>query len=1044
MSGYRPLSSTSIITGTVPTYGDLPSPASAHTGELYFVEQGSGGLLSWVPLTEIYKYPKGLYSPNSSDVWEQVPMNVRVAEDALTLVNIIDWAEFYAYAFDVNAGDRIVFNGVDYQNRTGTQSSTSPDLDTANWSLLSPLYATVKHDTNYTETGSEVIGESWWNPDETTLNVKLTADVTGQMFEETFFCVRNQTGSLITNGTPVMFAGTLGASGKLLIQEGIADGSLQASYAMGITTEDIPNEGNGKVTWFGKVRGLDTSGTPYGETWNDGDILYYSPLTAGYLTNVQPQAPDLAIEVCAVVYAHASNGSLIVRPHWHDKLTDLDDVNGTPLTVTGQILVWDHINKYFDFSHNIVDIKSVVDANEARFKDNLCPNGVVDRSETNPATINASREVSYTLTGAEFNYYSNSTKYTRVTGDTITVPDVTGNYWVYYDDNGTLQYVNAFQDEIIQRWAFITEVYWNATLGKGIAFDERHGSDRVSTQWHQWTHEFIGARYKSGGGLNTLDTTGDGDTDSHAQFGVDAGEYRDEDIPHTLSAVLSTTGLRGFYLNGIDWEWDDPTGFNCKRFGPTSRLAFNDAGAQTEVANNDFVLSHIFFTPIGGGEYVYVQGQAQYTTLASARAGADAEINALILSGLPSPELKYIGNVIFQTGNGYGNAVQARARANDAGDDWTDYRNTGQTPAGVGSASFLSLSDTPSSYVGQAGKLPIVSDTETGLDFTDEYVPELSLLDQNQILNASFEEGTGDSADNWTQHATYTRSDVLSRIGDFSMLYSGDGAVHTCSQTFDILPRTVYKIQAWCYIPDIAGEAVTTVAVDASDIDGEFTLGLSGAVKDQWQTAEIIWDSREYSSVTLRLLTNASNNATPQLVYWDNISVVPFAVGRSASNKPFEADQFETPDNADWPIVTNAYLTGDPTGTGNNDKKVAVFDDTADRALGFTHTIPGGSTYMVQIIDSKSQGGGGGDIVLRLWVRQTTPDSAEPAWSGPYTLSAMTFASNTNPHQHKITTSLLSLGLTAGLKTHFMIASLGTGQTLSGNWLLSKDEVFFT
>lgn len=172
--------------------------------------------------------------------------------------------------------------------------------------------------TSYTITGSEPVGSMFWNSDEETIDLKTNANITLQMGQETFFNVKNQTGADITNGTPVMFAGTVGASGRVLIQKAIADGSLAASYIMGLVTEDIANGADGKVTWFGKVRGIDTTGTPYGEVWADGEILYVSTATAGYLTKTRPEPPYTPIQVAAVIKAHASTGTLLVRPTWGD------------------------------------------------------------------------------------------------------------------------------------------------------------------------------------------------------------------------------------------------------------------------------------------------------------------------------------------------------------------------------------------------------------------------------------------------------------------------------------------------------------------------------------------------------------------------------------------------------------------------------------------------------------------------------------------------------------------------------------------------------
>ena len=199
-------------------------------------------------------------------------------------------------------------------------------------------------------TGAE--GTLTWNAQEATMDLQ-SGGVTYQIGQEIAPLVRNANGGTITNGTPVRFSGTLGNSGRILVSPAIADGTIPSSYILGVATEDILSGTDGHITWFGKVRGIDTSGTPYGQVWADGDIIYVSETTAGWLTNVKPQAPNLQIFIGAVVHAHVSNGTLFARPSWRSSLEDLDDVNGTPATVSGQILVWDNDLKVFDFTDNI-------------------------------------------------------------------------------------------------------------------------------------------------------------------------------------------------------------------------------------------------------------------------------------------------------------------------------------------------------------------------------------------------------------------------------------------------------------------------------------------------------------------------------------------------------------------------------------------------------------------------------------------------------------------------------------------------------------------
>lgn len=198
-------------------------------------------------------------------------------------------------------------------------------------------------------------GEVAWNPDEGTFDFGLLNGVVWQGGQEQPILTKNQTGIKIFNGTPVMFAGSTGASGRVKIMPAIADGTFLAGYMLGVTTQDIENGDDGYIVPFGKIRGIQTDGVNYGESWNDSDIIYVSVNTAGYLTNVAPTAPNLRITVGIVVYAHASNGTLFSRPTWRGTLEGLDDVNGTALTTDGQLAVWDNGNSYFDFTYNIND-----------------------------------------------------------------------------------------------------------------------------------------------------------------------------------------------------------------------------------------------------------------------------------------------------------------------------------------------------------------------------------------------------------------------------------------------------------------------------------------------------------------------------------------------------------------------------------------------------------------------------------------------------------------------------------------------------------------
>ena len=159
-------------------------------------------------------------------------------------------------------------------------------------------------------------GQLAWNQDEETLDLGQ-GDSILQIGQENQIPVINNTASTILNGRVVMATGTIGNSGKITIAPANV-GQGQAMRLLGITTHDISAGEVGTVTVFGKVRGIDTTGTTYGETWLDGDILYVKPNNAGALTKAVPLDTEIKVPIAQVVKAHTS-GTLFVR------LTPIDE-----------------------------------------------------------------------------------------------------------------------------------------------------------------------------------------------------------------------------------------------------------------------------------------------------------------------------------------------------------------------------------------------------------------------------------------------------------------------------------------------------------------------------------------------------------------------------------------------------------------------------------------------------------------------------------------------------------------------------------------------
>jgi hypothetical protein len=177
-------------------------------------------------------------------------------------------------------------------------------------------------------------GRTYWNRDDGTMDIDQYGGTVLQVGQELQYYAKNTSGSLIANGTPVMFTGTIGASGKLTFGKAVANGTVLADYMMGVAAQDIPNNEFGYVTSFGTVKGFNTTGTPYGETWVDGDLIYFDPATPGTWTKFKPAAPNIDVPVAAVINAGSGgSGSIFVRMTVAESLSRLQDVyiNGTPL-----------------------------------------------------------------------------------------------------------------------------------------------------------------------------------------------------------------------------------------------------------------------------------------------------------------------------------------------------------------------------------------------------------------------------------------------------------------------------------------------------------------------------------------------------------------------------------------------------------------------------------------------------------------------------------------------------------------------------------------
>lgn len=324
------------------------------------------------------------------------------------------------------------------------------------------------------------------------------------------------------------------------------------------------------------------------------------------------------------------------------------------------------------------------------------PTGFPNRTDSTTSFSNTTRIFTIQPATTSFDVYIRGNKYTKTTSQTTTIPNLSGNHYIYFDINGNLQNTQTADPTLFTDNALVGIIYWNTDTSTQTYYgEERHGLV-MDGATHSYLHTVFGARYLSGLGLIGF-TIGSGSANADAQFTSDAGSLRDEDILLTPAAQSQIPIL---YRQGTLWRKKTADSYpviysgTAGYTGANGRLPYNLLSGGTwslsEVPNNNFVLVHFFGTNDVNNPVVGIQGINTYTSISNARAGANTEIASL--TGLPFAEFVPIGTVIFETSNSYSNTPKARVRQTDTGDNYVDFRGSSGITISPGSIS-LDLND---------------------------------------------------------------------------------------------------------------------------------------------------------------------------------------------------------------------------------------------------------------------------------------------------------------------------------------------------------------
>ena len=272
-----------------------------------------------------------------------------------------------------------------------------------------------------------------WNNDESTLDVTLNSNVTLQVGQEQVFY--GKATEAIANGDIVMFAGAQGDH-LLIAKADMSATGFQPEYVIGVATQAFNTNDFGFVTQFGKVRGLDT------DTLVEGTIIYLDPTTPGGWVTTAPTDGSHVIQLAAVTYEHAIQGTILVRPLHKDHLDELQGVNISSLT-NGQILIWDNantewVNSDLPATYGDSDVGTYLSTNGYDTAANI----KADLVDSAPATLDTLNELAAAL-GDDANF---STTITTSIGTKWTQDNTKISNWdtAYgWGDHGTAGYLTS-------------------------------------------------------------------------------------------------------------------------------------------------------------------------------------------------------------------------------------------------------------------------------------------------------------------------------------------------------------------------------------------------------------------------------------------------------------------------------------------------------------------------------------------------------------------------------------------------------------------------
>ena len=291
------------------------------------------------------------------------------------------------------------------------------------------------------------------------------------------------------------------------------------------------------------------------------------------------------------------------------------------------------------------------------------PTGFAERLDSAISFTPATHTFTIAPVDGSYEVWVRGVKYVITDTRSISIPNVSGSYYFYYDTGGVLKYKTSPFDLTWE--ATIAYLSWRESDGNTVFFaDERHGIV-MDSQTHEYLHRTHGAQYANGFDIATSTLVGTGTSATHLQISITDGAFFDEDLEVSIvnSAVLTLNNwdqrlfpiayIPVFYKNTVGWERGLATNFPLL-FATTGGLrpVYNSISTPTvplvEIGANKYGISWIVATNNIAEPIICIMGQEEYSNISGAE---DALWDNVTLTGFPGYEFRPLYKVIFQALN---------------------------------------------------------------------------------------------------------------------------------------------------------------------------------------------------------------------------------------------------------------------------------------------------------------------------------------------------------------------------------------------------------